>query len=617
MPTGVAAAAMASPGPHAAAPRRAAVTANSATSLAAAVLAAASAAVAGAAVGGGQVPSPRPVPSRCAEHGRLGFRTEKRKKVELQSRLIKNLDFIYTCVCEGRLEETYTLERQLGSGAFGTVYLARHKVLGHCRAVKKLAKAPQGQPDRLPSLIREIHALMDLDHPNIVKLVRYFDEGPDLYLVFELCEGPDLLERIHQCHDERRSEVCPGMPEPEASCALRQMLQALKCCHSHYMGHFDVKPENFMYESHDPEARLKMIDLGLSSGFKRDRQEIRGTAQYMAPEVWEGHYGPEADIWSCGAVLFEMVTGSSLVPLIESEDEIQKMVHDRTWVRSRLSWAKSLGISPPALDFLAITLQLNRHHRPSARELLWHPFLNTTINLAASSPFASSAPLPASSTANGARAGSSTQQPLWASDSKALAREAERIISGLPTSFRNFSEEPVLKKAALLIMAHIASYSFKEARPQRLAFALLDGSADGELSIEAFENHYLRAHVTIPEGLEQTFRGVDVDDDGYITYLEFLSATLPRTIRCDERLVRIVFQHLDRGHDGYIDADDLAEAFKHGLDRDKICRHALEQVSGRGRKLSWQAFWRLMCSDVGDPQSLPSSAAGARQRSAL
>jgi len=530
----------------------------------------------------------------------------------MQSQLIKNLDFIYTCVCEGKLEETYTLERQLGSGAFGTVYLARHKVLGHCRAVKKLAKAPQGQPDRLPSLIREIHALMDLDHPNIVKLVRYFDEGPDLFLVFELCDGPDLLERISQCHDDRRSEACPGMPEPEASCALRQMLNALKCCHSHYMGHFDVKPENFMYESHDPEARLKMIDLGLSSGFKRDRQEIRGTAQYMAPEVWEGHYGPEADVWSCGAVLFEMLTGSSLVPLIESEDDIQKMVHDRTWVRSRLAWAKSLGVSTQALDFLAITLQLNRHHRPSARELLWHPFLNVDINLAASSPLAVTA-----RTSSPADAVVEAEEGGRRWDSAALVHEAERVIHCLPAAFRSFSEEPVLKKAALLIMAHIASYSFQEARPQRLAFALLDRSADGELSIEAFENHYLRAHVNIPEGLEEAFRGVDVDDDGYMTYVEFLAATLPRAIRCDERLVRIVFQHLDRGHDGYIDADDLAEAFKHGHDRDKVCRQALEQVCGRGRKLSWQAFWRLVCIDSSDRRSAASRADTCRPRSML
>lgn len=66
---------------------------------------------------------------------------------------------------------------------------------------------------------------------------------------------------------------------------MRQMLAALKCCHDHYMGHFDVKPENFIYRSKDC-TKLKMIDLGLASQFKRNREEIRGTSAYMAPEMW-------------------------------------------------------------------------------------------------------------------------------------------------------------------------------------------------------------------------------------------------------------------------------------------------------------------------------------------
>merc|ERR1712137_139442 len=100
------------------------------------------------------------------------------------------------------------------------------------------------------------------------------------------------------------------MNEQEAGVAMRHMLKAVQCCHSRYLGHYDIKPENFMYVT-PRMVRLKMIDFGLSSGFKRGVKEFRGTPHYTAPEVWKGIYGPEADIWSCGVILYFMATGTS------------------------------------------------------------------------------------------------------------------------------------------------------------------------------------------------------------------------------------------------------------------------------------------------------------------
>eukprot|EP00972_Heterocapsa_arctica_P110679 16295825-Heterocapsa_arctica.AAC.1 len=72
------------------------------------------------------------------------------------------------------------------------------------------------------------------------------------------------------------------MSEFDASLALRHMLKALQCCHSHYRGHYDIKPENFMYASKDLN-NLQMVDLGMSSGFDVQTRQIKGTATYMAP----------------------------------------------------------------------------------------------------------------------------------------------------------------------------------------------------------------------------------------------------------------------------------------------------------------------------------------------
>merc|ERR1712118_653014 len=116
--------------------------------------------------------------------------------------------------------------------------------------------------------------------------------------------GPDLFDTIRESINSTEGR----MSEYDVAVALRHILKALKCCHAEFMGHYDIKPENFKYET--PErANLKMIDLGMSSGFALKSNTVKGSAEYMAPEIYQRIYGPEADVWSCGVVLFVMLTG--------------------------------------------------------------------------------------------------------------------------------------------------------------------------------------------------------------------------------------------------------------------------------------------------------------------
>mmetsp|Transcript_25819 Transcript_25819/g.54836 ORF Transcript_25819/g.54836 Transcript_25819/m.54836 type:complete len:627 (-) Transcript_25819:10-1890(-) len=169
-------------------------------------------------------------------------------------------------------EAAYEVGRKIGEGGFGKVFMARHRTLGYRRAVKRLNKL-RGKKENHEN---ELSALLTLDHPHVVKLVEYYDEERYLYLVFELCEGPDLFDRVTNEPNGRMNEV-------DASMAMRHVLKSLQCCHSRYRGHFDVKPENFMYTSKSL-ADLKMIDLGMSSGYdvRRRRNKIKGTTAYMA-----------------------------------------------------------------------------------------------------------------------------------------------------------------------------------------------------------------------------------------------------------------------------------------------------------------------------------------------
>ncbi|CAK8998338.1 Calcium-dependent protein kinase 28 [Durusdinium trenchii] len=272
---------------------------------------------------------------------------------------------------------TYSVVHKIGEGGFGKVFAPRlgsgawapraatHRTTGIMRAVKRLRKVPGRQELHK----NELNALLGLDHPHIEYL----------YLVFELCEGLDLLETIRRSKAGRLGQL-------EASVVLRHMLKALQCCHAQYRGHYDIKPENFMFKRETngdiAHANLKMVDLGLSSCFDMHRENrISGTTAYMAPEFWSGIYGPEGDVWSCGVVLFVMLTGTPLLDDI-SPATVKREILVRHLLRDRItSAAEEYNLSASALDLLMQMLQHDRHARPTIKEALKHRFNHDVYEL--------------------------------------------------------------------------------------------------------------------------------------------------------------------------------------------------------------------------------------------
>jgi len=461
-------------------------------------------------------------------------------------------DFLKFFASGESFASAYQVGRKIGEGGFGKVFMAEHRILGVSRAVKRLSKT-HGKTD---SHKNELAALFALDHPHIVKLVEYYEEQRYLYLVFELCTGPDLFDRVSNEPSGRMSEL-------DASVALRHMLKALQCCHSKYRGHFDIKPENFMYSDKDL-VDLKMIDLGMSSGYDlhRRKHKIKGTAAYMAPELWRGTYGPEADIWSCGVVLFVMITGEPALPdLAPATMKCESKLADL--LKRRMRYATStFNLSAKAQDLLGLMLKHDRHARPTVREALKHPFCNMSYENEHTSPH-------------------------WIPD--ANFREAQRILKCLPETFRGIAEEPMLKRVARIAMAHVGEAGAAE----HLAFRMLDWYGYGELSVSVIESTLKAREVEIPDDLDQLFEAIDLLREGYISYLTFLSVTLPLESRRNENLCRIVFRILDRDRDGFIDTQDLTSVFGN----EHVCRGILNEVSFEAR-LSLQGFLQMMQEDV-------------------
>jgi len=190
----------------------------------------------------------------------------------------------------------YIILKKLGSGGFGTVYLAEDSIL-KCRRALKIPHRSSAQPDKL--LQESVLQTRLLDHPNIVKLLTVDIIENLLIMVMEFIDGTDLEKII----DRKNSlEVRPALHY------LRQILSALEFAHQHNVIHRDIRPSNILINQDD---QVKITDFGTST-LLQERQFATtkiGSPPYMAPEQFEGKAVYASDIYSAGCLFYEMVSG--------------------------------------------------------------------------------------------------------------------------------------------------------------------------------------------------------------------------------------------------------------------------------------------------------------------
>jgi eukaryotic-like serine/threonine-protein kinase len=218
------------------------------------------------------------------------------------------------------LDGLYRIDRLLGTGGMGAVYLAHHALLRDRVAIKVLPRSVSADPEWVTRFLREGRAARAVQHPNLVRVhdLRTSSEGV-LYMVQEFVEGETLREELG-----RRGRLSPA----EALDVLASVASALDAAHAAGVVHRDVKPENVMVSAVDGERVTKVLDLGVTK-LRAAAGEARlqatnptqpgqriGTPAYMAPEQWgeaQRDGGDEvdgrADVYSLGVMAYELVTG--------------------------------------------------------------------------------------------------------------------------------------------------------------------------------------------------------------------------------------------------------------------------------------------------------------------
>ena len=248
-------------------------------------------------------------------------------------------------------------DEALGKGAFGSVHRAQSIRTEEEVAIKFVKKSMLNKNEMLrEQMLKELEILLECRHTNIMEIRQLLEDDEHYYVVCEFLEGGELMDRILK----RKILV-----EKNISYIVYQILLAVNYMHEKKIAHRDLKPQNILMESKDPNnLTIKVSDLGFSCYYNEEgMKHVMGTPLFMAPEFFARRsYTSKVDIWAIGVITYLMLTGC--LPFKapvgrQLEEQIMRKPLD-------LDSRRFKNVSMDARDFLSLALEKSPDERPTA-----------------------------------------------------------------------------------------------------------------------------------------------------------------------------------------------------------------------------------------------------------
>jgi len=259
---------------------------------------------------------------------------------------------------------------KIGHGASSDIIKVTRKSDKAVFALKKVSKKEKSTDD-IAAYQKEIFFLQKCNHQNVIKLIDWCDTDKCTYVILELCDGGDLINRVLECKK---------LSEKSAIHVIKQVAAGL--LHIHELGfiHRDLKLDNIMYLDKSDDSVIKIIDFGLAANMNEGPCNASlGTIQYAAPEVWSGkEYNQSADMWSLGVVLYGLLCG--FAPFYDASDNSEKakiknihyLIKNAKYSFPSPYWDE---ISESAKDLIRKLLVKDPKDRLNAKQVLEHEWI--------------------------------------------------------------------------------------------------------------------------------------------------------------------------------------------------------------------------------------------------
>jgi calcium-dependent protein kinase len=455
---------------------------------------------------------------------------------------------------DGLPSENYDIKKKLGEGSFGIVWQVEHKQTGLPRAMKKIIKNPKSHKESEHDILNEIHILKRMDHPNIVKIFEFYNTIEGYYLITEHCDGGELFQ-----------EVVDHAPFGEniAASIMFQIFSAVNYCHNINIIHRDLKPENILIEKKDEKKYdIKIIDFGTAKIYEKNKseQKVIGSSYYIAPEVLTQNYNQMCDLWSCGVILYILLSGKA--PFAGKSDSI--ILEKIKIGKYNMQIKQFENVSAEVKDLITCLLQKNPSKRLTAAKALDHAWFKK-LNIR----------------------------------SEVTENDVNKIMQNLE-NIKKYNPSQKLQQVVIAYLVHNIP-QLQSIRDAYKIFLTYDENLDGKITkkemLNVFKN-LLKITSKADEEVETIFKKLDNDNNGYIEYEEFVRASIDKDIFVKEEILQFAFKFFDKDGNGEITLDELKTVFCIGKDTEiseKVLFSILDKIDTDGNKeISFQEFKVMM-----------------------
>ena len=443
------------------------------------------------------------------------------------------------------ITKEYTFGKVIGTGSYGQVRLAVHRLTKQVRAIKIIQKAKVN----INALLNEINILSKLSHPNIMQIFEVFDDNTNVYIVSEYCKGGELFDII---------STKGSFTEKDACVIMKQLMSAICYSHQNNIVHRDLKPENILMDNDTDDLTIKLIDWGCAQTIKSAKQskQADGTAYYIAPEVLKGEYDEKCDIWACGVIFYILLCGYP--PFNgETDDEIYEAVLSGKFQFPEEDWGQ---VSQDAKDLIKKMLTKDPKKRISALY---------------------------------------SMQDVWFKKNEEKSEYDKKLAKKVLNNMKKFKKHRILEKT---IISFIINQLVKKDERLELEkqFKDWDTNGDGVLSKEEIINGYRKTYGKVDENeIENMIKSIDLDGNGVIDYNEFLACSINKDKILRNDNLKICFDEFDTDKSGKISVDEVSSIFKQGNNENNNDMEAFKNMvknadeNGDG-EISFEEFQDIM-----------------------
>lgn len=265
---------------------------------------------------------------------------------------------------DARVVAKYAIKAVIAKGRFSRVLRVENRLSKQPYAIKVIEAKDDSHFETELSVLRRVR------HPNVVRLDEVFRVGCRVYMVMELATGGNLMERL---------EMHAPFAEADAARVIGMVTSGLAHLHSLGIAHRNLEPENLLYAHPGADAKVLIADFGEASAplpsLEACMHTACGTLYYTAPELLARRpYTRAVDMWALGVVACLLLTGT-LPFRANSDAALLKIILKAEFAAEEQAWEQ---VSEQARSVVHQLLQLNPAHRPSAGQLLQHPWLTAT-----------------------------------------------------------------------------------------------------------------------------------------------------------------------------------------------------------------------------------------------